>query len=71
MNLGPRASERATPSWIGLSNGASGSLTPLTAVEQLEASTRAFEVELSRDALARLDGIWPGPGGEAPEAYAW
>jgi aryl-alcohol dehydrogenase-like predicted oxidoreductase len=46
-------------------------LTPLTAVEQLEASTRAFEVELSRDALARLDGIWPGPGGEAPEAYAW
>ena len=23
------------------------------------------------EALKRLDEIWPGPGGEAPEAYAW
>lgn len=23
------------------------------------------------DTLARLDGIFPGPGGAAPEAYAW
>jgi hypothetical protein len=22
-------------------------------------------------ALRRLDEIWPGPGGEAPQAYAW
>ncbi|RYF04508.1 MAG: aldo/keto reductase, partial [Oxalobacteraceae bacterium] len=21
--------------------------------------------------LAKLDAIWPGPGGEAPMAYAW
>jgi hypothetical protein len=26
---------------------------------------------LGDDALARLDEIWPGPGGPAPEAYAW
>jgi hypothetical protein len=32
---------------------------------------RALEIELSTDSLARLDQIWPGPGGEAPEAYAW
>ena len=25
----------------------------------------------AEDALERLDEIWPGPGGEAPEAYAW
>jgi len=40
-------------------------------LEQLDASPRALEIELSDDVLARLDEIWPGPGGEAPEAYAW
>ncbi len=40
-------------------------------VEQLNASLRALEMNLSDDALARLDAIWPGPGGPAPEAYAW
>jgi len=38
---------------------------------QLEGSLRALEIALSDDILARLDEIWPGPGGEAPEAYAW
>ncbi len=32
---------------------------------------RALEITLSAEQLARLDRIWPGPGGEAPEAYAW
>jgi aryl-alcohol dehydrogenase-like predicted oxidoreductase len=40
-------------------------------MEQLEGSLRALEIELDEDALSRLDEIWPGPGGEAPEAYAW
>jgi aryl-alcohol dehydrogenase-like predicted oxidoreductase len=40
-------------------------------VAQLEGSLRSLEVKLSKEALATLDGIWPGPGGEAPEAYAW
>lgn len=40
-------------------------------VEQLEDSTWALQLELGDEVLARLDEIWPGPGGEAPEAYAW
>lgn len=40
-------------------------------VEQLESSTRALEIELKDETLGRLDEIWPGPGGEAPEAFAW
>jgi aryl-alcohol dehydrogenase-like predicted oxidoreductase len=40
-------------------------------VAQLDASLRSLEVKLSKEALATIDGIWPGPGGEAPEAYAW
>ncbi len=38
---------------------------------QLDGSLRALEIELPEEALAKLDEIWPGPGGEAPEAYAW
>jgi aryl-alcohol dehydrogenase-like predicted oxidoreductase len=40
-------------------------------LEQLEGSLRALKIKLSKEALQQLDDIWPGPGGEAPEAYAW
>jgi len=40
-------------------------------VAQLEAAVRATEVTLAADVLKRLDEIFPGPGGEAPWAYAW
>jgi aryl-alcohol dehydrogenase-like predicted oxidoreductase len=40
-------------------------------MDQLEGSLRALEIRFSEEQLARLDQIWPGPGGEAPEAYAW
>ncbi len=40
-------------------------------VEQVDGAMGALDVELDADALARLDEIFPGPGGPAPEAYAW
>lgn len=40
-------------------------------MSQFTGSLRALEIKLSSDALAKLDKIWPGPGGQAPEAYAW
>ncbi len=40
-------------------------------MEQLDGSLRALEIKLDEGAIKRLDEIWPGPGGEAPEAYAW
>lgn len=40
-------------------------------LEQLTGSLKALEITLSNETLARLDAIWPGPGGEAPKAYAW
>ena len=40
-------------------------------VEQLKENLRAVDVVLSDDVLEQLDKIWPGPGGEAPKAYAW
>ena len=39
--------------------------------DQLIASLRAPAIKLAPETLARLDEIWPGPGGAAPEAYAW
>jgi aryl-alcohol dehydrogenase-like predicted oxidoreductase len=38
---------------------------------QLEGSLRALEITLSADTLKQLHEIFPGPGGAAPEAYAW
>lgn len=40
-------------------------------IEQLEGAVRATEITLDEATLARLDEIFPGPGGEAPKAYAW
>jgi aryl-alcohol dehydrogenase-like predicted oxidoreductase len=40
-------------------------------MEQLTGTARALELKLSQEILKRLDEIWTGPGGEAPEAYAW
>ncbi|MFI5047274.1 MAG: aldo/keto reductase [Acidimicrobiia bacterium] len=40
-------------------------------VEQLDGAMGALDVDLEADALAELDAIFPGPGGAAPEAYAW
>lgn len=39
--------------------------------EQLDNSLRALDIRLDADVLARIDRIFPGPGGPAPEAYAW
>ena len=40
-------------------------------MDQLNGAMRALALTLSADQLTRLDGIFPGPGGTAPEAYAW
>ncbi len=40
-------------------------------LQQFEDSLKALSVKLSDDALKELDRIFPGPGGKAPEAYAW
>jgi aryl-alcohol dehydrogenase-like predicted oxidoreductase len=40
-------------------------------IEQLEGAMRALDLKLDQGAMRRLDEIWPGPGGTAPEAFAW
>jgi aryl-alcohol dehydrogenase-like predicted oxidoreductase len=40
-------------------------------MEQLTDSLKSLDIVLSDENMVRLNEIWPGPGGEAPEAYAW
>ena len=40
-------------------------------MDQFEGSLHTVEIDLDDATLAKLDEIWPGPGGAAPEAYAW
>jgi aryl-alcohol dehydrogenase-like predicted oxidoreductase len=40
-------------------------------IEQLNENIEALYYKLSEENLKTLDEIWPGPGNQAPEAYAW
>jgi aryl-alcohol dehydrogenase-like predicted oxidoreductase len=40
-------------------------------IDQLDDSLRSMEIQLDEVQMNKLNEIWPGPGGEAPEAYAW
>jgi len=40
-------------------------------MEQLDGAAHATDIHLDEATLTKLDEIFPGPGGEAPEAYAW
>lgn len=39
--------------------------------EQVGSALRAAELKLDDSTMAKLNDIFPGPGGAAPEAYAW
>jgi aryl-alcohol dehydrogenase-like predicted oxidoreductase len=39
--------------------------------EQLDGAMRTLEIELDDATMNALDDIFPGPGGPAPEAFAW
>jgi len=39
--------------------------------DQFTGSLHSLELKLDKATLKKLDEIFPGPGGTAPEAYAW
>jgi NDP-hexose C3-ketoreductase / dTDP-4-oxo-2-deoxy-alpha-D-pentos-2-ene 2,3-reductase len=68
--LGERPADVAL-AWLLHQPGVTAPITGPRTLEQFEQSLPALEVQLDDKALDRLDQIWPGPGGPAPEAYAW
>jgi aryl-alcohol dehydrogenase-like predicted oxidoreductase len=58
--------------WLLHQDGVTAPIVGPRTLGQLEgASLRAVELELDEGAMKALDDIFPGPGGTAPEAYAW
>ncbi len=57
--------------WLLTRPGVTAPIVGPRTVSQLESMVKATELVLDERTLAKLDEIWPGPGGEAPKAYAW
>jgi aryl-alcohol dehydrogenase-like predicted oxidoreductase len=57
--------------WLLHNDVVTGPIIGPRTMEQLETSLRATEIKLSPEVMSKIDAIWPGPGGEAPKAYAW
>ena len=58
--------------WLLHQDGVTCPIVGPRTLDHLEgASLRALEVSLDESTLAAIDSIFPGPGGSAPEAYAW
>ena len=57
--------------WLLAQPAVAGPIIGPRTMDQLDGSLRALEIDMDDDTLAQLDDIFPGPGGPAPEAYAW
>ncbi|MDX3368732.1 aldo/keto reductase [Streptomyces violaceoruber] len=60
----------AALAWLLTRPGVTGPIVGPRTAEQLASALRAVELELSRELLAGLDEVFPGPG-PSPEAFAW
>jgi aryl-alcohol dehydrogenase-like predicted oxidoreductase len=57
--------------WILSRPNVTGPIVGSRTVQQLESLLPAIDLKLPGDFLSKLETIFPGPGGHAPEAYAW
>jgi NDP-hexose C3-ketoreductase / dTDP-4-oxo-2-deoxy-alpha-D-pentos-2-ene 2,3-reductase len=57
--------------WLLHRPGVTSPIVGPRTLEQFKENLHASEVKLTPEVRGKLDAIWPGPGGEAPEAYAW
>ncbi len=57
--------------WLLANPNVTGPIIGPRTIDQLTGALHALEIKLDEGAMKKLDEIWPGPGGEAPKAYAW
>ncbi|MEY2425677.1 MAG: hypothetical protein QOI61_1249, partial [Actinomycetota bacterium] len=69
-DMGERPADVAL-AWLLANPAVTAPIVGPRTVEQLEGAMRALDLTLDDDVLRQLDEIFPGPGGAAPEAYAW
>jgi aryl-alcohol dehydrogenase-like predicted oxidoreductase len=65
------APSNVTLAWLLHNPVVTAAISGPRTLEQLHQNLKAPSVTLSGETLVKLDKIWPGPGGEAPMAYAW
>lgn len=61
----------AAQSWLLQNPRVTAPIIGVRTMAQLQSCLRVLEHKPDAEFLAALDKIFPGPGGEAPEAYAW
>jgi aryl-alcohol dehydrogenase-like predicted oxidoreductase len=57
--------------WLLANPDVTGPIIGPRTMDQLTGALHTLEVKLDEGTMKKLDEIWPGPGGEAPKAYAW
>jgi Predicted oxidoreductases (related to aryl-alcohol dehydrogenases) len=57
--------------WLLHRPGVTAPIVGPRTLAQLEGAIEAVDIELDPAQMEQLDKIWPGPGNQAPEAYAW
>jgi aryl-alcohol dehydrogenase-like predicted oxidoreductase len=57
--------------WILAQAGVTAVVTGPRTMAHFDSTLRSLELRLDLETLAKLEAIFPGPGGAAPEAYAW
>ena len=57
--------------WLLHRQGVTAPIVGPRTLGQLEDALHAEALKLSDEVMKKLDAIWPGPGGQAPDAYAW
>ena len=57
--------------WVAKQPGVTAPIVGPRTLAQFEGSLAALDIDLNEEAMKKLNEIFPGPGGQAPEAYAW
>ena len=57
--------------WCASQPGVTAPIIGPRTMAQFDSGLAAMQIRLDDETLKKLDAIFPGPGGPAPEAYAW
>jgi NDP-hexose C3-ketoreductase / dTDP-4-oxo-2-deoxy-alpha-D-pentos-2-ene 2,3-reductase len=57
--------------WVLQQPGITSPIAGPRTMDQLNDNVKSLEIKFSEETLKKLNEIWPGPGNQAPEAYAW
>ena len=69
-SIGREPSEVAL-AWVAQQPGVTAPIIGPRTLTQLDACMAALEIRFDAATLKQIDELFPGPGGPAPEAYAW